>query len=88
MSYISSSFPRFAEHMEPHELVFQLSKAGKIRQLKQYLTRKNKDERKRIVSTKFNGATCLIMGECSKQNDQPVLYLLFIKKKYFILKFV
>jgi ankyrin repeat protein len=74
MSYISSAFPRFAEHMEPHEIVFQLAKSGKARQLKQYLNRRGKDERKKIVSTKYNGATSLIMA-CRNGHYDVVEYL-------------
>lgn len=74
MSYISSSFPRFVEHMEPHEVVFQMAKSGKTRQLKQYLNRKNKEERKKIVATKYNGATCLIMA-CRNGHYEIVEYL-------------
>ena len=62
MSYLSSAFPRFAEHMEPHEIVFQLAKSGKARQLKQYLNRRTKEDRKRIIQNKYNGATSLIMA--------------------------
>ncbi len=75
MSYISSAFPRFAEHMEPHEIAFQLAKSGKLRQLKQYLNRRTKDERKRIVSTKYIGATSLIMA-CRNGHYEVVEYLI------------
>ena len=74
MSYISSAFPRFAEHMEPHEIAFQLAKSGKLRQLRQYLNRRTKDERKRIVSTKYNGATSLIMS-CRNGHFEVVEFL-------------
>jgi ankyrin repeat protein len=74
MSYISSAFPRFAEHMEPHEIAFQLAKSGKLRQLKQYLNRRTKDERKRIISTKYNGATSLIMS-CRNGHFEVVEFL-------------
>lgn len=74
MSYISSAFPRFAEHMEPHEIAFQLAKSGKLRQLKQYLNRRTKDERKRIISTKYNGATSLIMS-CRNGHYEVVEYV-------------
>ena len=74
MSYISSAFPRFAEHMEPHEIAFQLSKSGKLRQLKQYLNRRAKEERRRIVSTKYNGASALIMA-CRNGHGEVVEFL-------------
>lgn len=74
MSYISSAFPRFAEHMEPHEIAFQLAKSGKLRQLKQYLNRRTKEERKRIISTKYNGATSLIMS-CRNGHFEVVEFL-------------
>jgi ankyrin repeat protein len=74
MSSITASYPRFSEHMEPHELMYTLSKSGKIRQLKQYLARKSKDERKRIISTKYNGATCLIMA-CRNGHYEIVEFL-------------
>lgn len=75
MSYLNSSaFPRFAEHMEPHEIVFQLAKSGKARQLKQYLNRRTKEERKRILSSKYNGATSLIMA-CRNGHFEVVEYL-------------
>lgn len=74
MSYISSAFPRFAEHMEPHEIAFQLAKSGKLRQLKQYLNRRTKEERKRIITTKYNGATALIMS-CRNGHYEVVEFL-------------
>jgi ankyrin repeat protein len=74
MSYISSAFPRFAEHMEPHEVAFQLAKSGKLRQLKQYLNRRPKEERKRIISCKYNGATSLIMA-CRNGHYEVVEYV-------------
>jgi hypothetical protein len=60
--------------MEPHEIVFQLAKSGKSRQLKQYLNRRSKDERKRICATKYNGATSLIMA-CRNGHYDVVEYL-------------
>ena len=74
MSYISSAFPRFVEPMEPHEIAFQLAKSGKVRQLKQYLNRRNKEERKSIVSCKYNGATSLIMA-CRNGHFEVVEYV-------------
>ena len=71
---LSSAFPRFAEHMEPHEIAFQLAKSGKLRQLKQYLNRRTKEERKRIISTKYNGATSLIMS-CRNGHFEVVEYV-------------
>lgn len=68
------AFPRFAEHMEPHEIVYQLAKSGRTRQLKQYLNRKTKDERKRIVAIKCNGATSLIMA-CRNGHLEVVEFL-------------
>jgi ankyrin repeat protein len=74
MSYLSSAFPRFAEHMEPHEIVFQLAKSGKARQLKQYLNRRTKEDRKRIIQNKYNGATSLIMA-CRNGHYDVVEYI-------------
>jgi ankyrin repeat protein len=69
-----SFFPRFAEHMEPHEVAFQLAKSGKSRQLKQFLNRRSKEERKKIVSATCNKATSLIMG-CKNGHLDVVEYL-------------
>ena len=74
MESILADFPRFVDEMEPHEIAFQLAKSGKHRQLKQYLNKRGKEERKRIVSTKHNGATSLIMA-CRNGHFEVVEYL-------------
>ena len=74
MTTISSAFPRFAENMEPHEIVYQLAKSGKLRQLKHYLSKRPRDERKRIVGFKYNGATSLIMA-CRNGHYDIVEYI-------------
>ncbi len=61
--------------MEPHEIAFQLAKSGKLRQLKQYLNRRTKEERKRIISTKYIGATSLIMA-CRNGHFEVVEYII------------
>jgi ankyrin repeat protein len=58
----SLTYPRFAEHMEPHEIAYQLANSGKFRQLKQFLQRRSREDRKRVVAMKHNGATCLIVA--------------------------
>ncbi|CAF0811407.1 unnamed protein product [Brachionus calyciflorus] len=70
----STSTPRLLEHLEAHEKVFQLSKSGRIKDLKQFLNRKPKEDRKKIVSTKYNGATSLIMA-CRNGHLDVVEYL-------------
>jgi len=74
MASAATSFSRLPEHMEPHELVFSLSKMGKFRQIKQALGYRNREERKRIVSMKCNGATSLIMA-CRNGHLEIVEYL-------------
>jgi ankyrin repeat protein len=73
-STFSSAYPRFVDNMDPHDFVFQLAKTGKAKQLKQYLNKRTKDERKRIVSAKLNGATSLIMS-CKNGYLDVVEYL-------------
>jgi ankyrin repeat protein len=74
LNFVHTAFARFSDHMEPHEIVFQLSKSGKLRQLKQYLNKRSKDERKRLVTNKYNGATSLIMS-CRNGHYEVVEYL-------------
>lgn len=74
MGDIQLTVPRYAEHMEAHEIAFQLSKSGRAKQLKQFLNRKSKDERKKLVSIKHNGATSLIMA-CRNGHLEVVEYL-------------
>jgi ankyrin repeat protein len=75
MASAAISFSRFSEHMEPHEIAFQLSKSGKTRALRQLLNHRNKEERKRIISMKCNGATSLIMA-CRNGHLDVVIYLI------------
>jgi hypothetical protein len=60
--------------MDPHDLVFQLAKTGKAKQLKQNQCNRTKDERRRIVLDKLDGVTSLIMS-CKNGYLDVVEYL-------------